>query len=102
MTDDDNPQYTAMAARLDRLQQVPTEVLNTVVVRPHEPAWEVLLASTKDADLLVCGAREAESETVSLRHRSGDDLGAVPVDRVITDLSREISAREPGLTVGRS
>jgi threonyl-tRNA synthetase len=52
--------------------------------------------------MLVCGGREAESETVSLRHRSGDDLGAVPVDRVITDLSREINAREPGLTVGRS
>ena len=52
--------------------------------------------------MLVCGGREAENETVSLRHRSGDDLGAVPVDRVITDLSREINAREPGLTVGRS
>jgi threonyl-tRNA synthetase len=52
--------------------------------------------------MLVCGAREAESETVSLRHRSGDDLGAVAVDRVVTDLTREINAREPGLTVGRS
>jgi threonyl-tRNA synthetase len=52
--------------------------------------------------MLVCGAREAESETVSLRHRSGDDLGAVSIDRLVTDLGREISAREPGLTVGRS
>jgi threonyl-tRNA synthetase len=52
--------------------------------------------------MLVCGGREAESETVSLRHRSGDDLGAVAVDRVVTDLTREINAREPGLTVGRS
>ena len=52
--------------------------------------------------MLVCGGREAESETVSLRHRSGDDLGAVAVDRVVTDLIREINAREPGLTVGRS
>jgi threonyl-tRNA synthetase len=52
--------------------------------------------------MLVCGAREAESETVSVRHRSGDDAGAVPLDRLVADLLREIGAREPGLTVGRS
>ena len=48
--DDDTPEYTAMAARLDRLQHVPTEVLTTIVVRrglclwglwPEvEPDWE--------------------------------------------------------------
>jgi threonyl-tRNA synthetase len=52
--------------------------------------------------MLVVGAREAESGTVSLRHRSGDDLGAVPVERVLTDLAREITARDASLTVGRS
>jgi threonyl-tRNA synthetase len=52
--------------------------------------------------MLVCGAREVESETVSLRLRTGEDLGAVPLDRVVADLGREISAREPSLTVGRS
>jgi threonyl-tRNA synthetase len=52
--------------------------------------------------MLVCGAREAEAGTVSLRHRSGDDLGAVAVDRVVTDLTREIAARDHRLTVGRS
>jgi threonyl-tRNA synthetase len=52
--------------------------------------------------MLVCGGREAEQGTVSLRHRSGDDLGAVPVDRVLTDLTREIAARDASLTVGRS
>jgi threonyl-tRNA synthetase len=52
--------------------------------------------------MLVCGAREAESETVSVRHRSGDDAGAVPLTRLVADLLREIGAREPGLTVGRS
>jgi WhiB family redox-sensing transcriptional regulator len=31
--DDATPDYTAMAARLDRLQQVPTDVLTTVVER---------------------------------------------------------------------
>ena len=52
--------------------------------------------------MLVCGAREAENGTVSLRHRSGDDLGAVPIDRVLGDLAREIGARDVSLAVGRS
>jgi threonyl-tRNA synthetase len=52
--------------------------------------------------MLVVGAREAENGTVSLRHRSGDDLGAVPIDRVLTDLAREISARDASLAVGRA
>jgi threonyl-tRNA synthetase len=52
--------------------------------------------------MLVCGGREAEQGTVSLRHRSGDDLGAQPVDRVIADLGREIASRDASLTVGRS
>jgi threonyl-tRNA synthetase len=52
--------------------------------------------------MLVCGGREAEQGTVSLRHRSGEDLGAIPVERVLADLAREISARASSLTVGRS
>ena len=52
--------------------------------------------------MLVCGAREAESGTVSLRHRTGDDVGAVPVDRLLADLTREIASRDASLTVGRS
>jgi threonyl-tRNA synthetase len=52
--------------------------------------------------MLVAGAREAESGTVSLRHRTGDDLGAIALERVLADLGREIAARAPDLTVGRS
>jgi threonyl-tRNA synthetase len=52
--------------------------------------------------MLVVGGREAEQGTVSLRHRSGEDLGAVPLDRVLTDLTTEIAARVASLTVGRS
>jgi threonyl-tRNA synthetase len=52
--------------------------------------------------MLVVGGREAEQGTVSLRHRSGEDLGAVPVDRVVSDLGAEIAARVSTLTVGRS
>jgi threonyl-tRNA synthetase len=52
--------------------------------------------------MLVVGGREAEQGTVSLRRRTGEDLGAVPLDRVVADLSAEIAARTPELTVGRS
>ncbi len=51
--------------------------------------------------MLVCGGREAEAGTVSVRHRTGDDVGAVALDRVVSDLVSEIAARAPGLTVGR-
>jgi WhiB family transcriptional regulator, redox-sensing transcriptional regulator len=50
MTYDDNPDYKAMAAGLDRWRPVPTEVLTTIVVRRGlclwglwpavEPDWE--------------------------------------------------------------
>jgi threonyl-tRNA synthetase len=52
--------------------------------------------------MLVCGGREAEAGTVGVRHRTGDDVGAVPLDRVVTDLVREIGTRATSLTVGRS
>jgi threonyl-tRNA synthetase len=52
--------------------------------------------------MLVVGGREAEQGTVSLRHRTGEDLGAVPLDRVVRDLTAEIAARTASLTVGRS
>jgi threonyl-tRNA synthetase len=52
--------------------------------------------------MLVVGERERQSGTVSLRHRSGDDLGAVAVDRVLADLAAEITSRSATLTVGRS
>ncbi|HEY2994363.1 MAG TPA: threonine--tRNA ligase [Methylomirabilota bacterium] len=52
--------------------------------------------------MLVVGGREAEQGTVSLRPRSGEDRGAVPLERVVTDLAAEIAARAADLTVGRS
>src|SRR2546430_276856 len=52
--------------------------------------------------MLVVGERESQNGTVSLRHRSGEDLGAVPLDRVLADLAREIGSRASGLTVGRT
>jgi threonyl-tRNA synthetase len=52
--------------------------------------------------MLVVGEREAQNGTVSLRHRTGEDLGAVPLDRMLTDLAREVGPRASSLTVGRS
>ncbi|MGH7392774.1 MAG: threonine--tRNA ligase [Candidatus Rokuibacteriota bacterium] len=52
--------------------------------------------------MLVVGGREAEAGTVSLRHRSGEELKDVAMDRVLADLAREIGARASDLSVGRS
>src|SRR6185295_3188701 len=51
--------------------------------------------------MLVVGGREAEQGAVSLRRRTGEDLGARPLDQVITELAAEIAQRSPDLTVGR-
>jgi threonyl-tRNA synthetase len=51
--------------------------------------------------MLVVGERERDAGTVSLRARA-EDRGAVPLDRVVTDLTAEIAARSATLTVGRS
>jgi threonyl-tRNA synthetase len=52
--------------------------------------------------MLVVGERESQNGTVSLRHRTGEDLKEVPLDRVLADLAREIASRAVGLTVGRA
>ena len=57
---------------------------------------------TKVPYMLVVGERESQHGTVSLRHRTGEDLGAVPLERVLSDLAREIGSRASSLTVGRA
>jgi threonyl-tRNA synthetase len=52
--------------------------------------------------MLVVGERERAQGTVSVRHRTGEEFRDIPVDRVLADLVREIGARAPELTVGRS
>jgi threonyl-tRNA synthetase len=52
--------------------------------------------------MLVVGEREAQNGTASLRRRTGEDAGAVLVDRIVSDLAAEIGSRSPTLTVGRS
>ena len=43
--------------------------------------------------MLVIGAREAEEGTVSVRHRDRDDLGAMPMDSFLTNITAEIRSR---------
>src|SRR6266511_293660 len=52
--------------------------------------------------MLVVGEREAQNGTTSLRRRTGEDLGAMPVDRVLAEILAEIGIRSATLTVGRS
>jgi threonyl-tRNA synthetase len=43
--------------------------------------------------MLVIGAREAEEGTVSVRHRDLDDLGAVPLETFLSNITAEIQSR---------
>jgi threonyl-tRNA synthetase len=52
--------------------------------------------------MLVVGEREAQGGTASLRRRTGEDLGQVPVDRIVSELVAEAASRSATLTVGRS
>jgi len=52
--------------------------------------------------MLVVGEREAQNGTASLRRRSGEDAGALPVERIVLELAAEIGSRAATLTVGRS
>jgi WhiB family transcriptional regulator, redox-sensing transcriptional regulator len=95
MTYDHNSEYTAMAARLDRLQQVPTEVLNTVVVRrglclwglwPEvEPDWEDCAPSDRALAERLCEGCPVIDQCLELELRTAGTSttgvwGALPED----------------------
>jgi threonyl-tRNA synthetase len=52
--------------------------------------------------MLIVGEREAQNGTASLRRRTGEDLGALPLERLASELVAEIGSRSATLTVGRS
>jgi threonyl-tRNA synthetase len=60
---------------------------------------EKLQAKIRDAQLekipymLIVGGKEAENNTVSVRHRSRGDLGPQPLDDFLAALRRETDAR---------
>ena len=43
--------------------------------------------------MLVVGAREEESGTVSVRHRAGGDMGAMPLDAFIRGAKEELATK---------
>ena len=51
---------------------------------------------------LVVGEREAQNGTASVRARGGEDLGALPLERVLDDLRAEIGNRSATLNVGQA
>ena len=51
---------------------------------------------------LVVGEREAQNGTASVRARGGEDLGALPLERVLEDLRAEIGNRSATLNVGQA
>ena len=64
MNRDDTPDYEAMAAGLDRWQQVPTDVLTTLVMRrglclwglwpAQEPDWDDCAPSDRELAMRLC------------------------------------------------
>ncbi len=43
---------------------------------------------------LIVGDKEMQAGTVAVRTRSGEDLGALPVDALLTRLREEVAARQ--------
>jgi threonyl-tRNA synthetase len=43
--------------------------------------------------MLIIGQKEAEEQTVSVRHRDRDDLGSLPLAEFVANLSSEIQTR---------
>jgi threonyl-tRNA synthetase len=81
----------------DYAKQV-TEKLKAAGFRVHlDERNEKLQAKIRDAQMekipymLVLGAKEAEANTASVRHRTKGDQGAIPLDQFITNLRNEIA-----------
>ena len=83
---DDTPDYEAMAARLDRLRQVPTDVLTTVVVRglcfwrlwpAEEPDWDDCAPSDRELAARLCAGCPVidECRELDLRTAGADTTG---------------------------
>jgi threonyl-tRNA synthetase len=50
--------------------------------------------------VLVVGEREAREGTASVRKRGGEDVGAIPVDRFLAEVTAEIRTRAVTSTIG--
>ena len=43
--------------------------------------------------MLVVGDRESDTDTVSVRHRSGEDLGSMPINTIIGKIADEAKVK---------
>jgi threonyl-tRNA synthetase len=50
--------------------------------------------------MLIVGEREAREGTLSVRKRSGEDLGALPVERFLAEVTVEIRTRAVTSRIG--
>ena len=59
-------------------------------VRSEKVGYKIREAQAQEIPyMLVVGAKELESKTVRVRHRSGDDLGAMPVAAFLDLVEKE-------------
>ena len=87
----------------DRHQEYSRKVeasLSEAGIRAHTDSRnERMNAKIREAQLqkvpymLVVGDREASSDTVAVRLRGGDDLGALPVSDIVSRIAEEVSTR---------
>ncbi len=87
VTHDDTPDYDAIAARLDRWRQVPTDVLTTVVVRggpcfwrlwpAEEPDWDDCAPSDRELAVRLCAGCSVidQCRELDLRTAGADTTG---------------------------
>ena len=90
ITDRANGYAAEIAAALDRAGfRAETEVRNEKIGKKIREA-----TLEKIPYMLVVGDRDIENGTVSVRHRSGEDLGAMSLDQFLELLGREVAAKE--------
>ncbi len=90
ITDRANGYAAEIAAALDRAGfRAETDVRNEKIGKKIREA-----TLEKIPYMLVVGDRDIENGTVSVRHRSGEDLGAMSLDQFMELLGREVAAKE--------
>ena len=90
ITDRANGYAAEIAATLDRAGfRAETDVRNEKIGKKIREA-----TLEKIPYMLVVGDRDIENGTVSVRHRSGEDLGAMSLDQFLELLGREVAAKE--------
>ena len=90
ITDRANGYAAEIAAALDRAGfRAETDVRNEKIGKKIREA-----TLEKIPYMLVVGDRDIENGTVSVRHRSGEDLGAMSLDQFLELLGREVAAKE--------